>query len=125
MSVVKNDAIANNLSGTNPVTITMTIPRSAVSDPSKVVIFRRTDAGVSSRLTTTYTRSGSNYVFSAQSPGLSVFAAIVVTTTTPPSPSGGGGGGFGVGAPAPSAPAAPKKSAGGGSFGDFDDDIPF
>jgi len=38
---------------------------------------------------------------------------------------GGGGGGFGGGAPAPSAPAAPKKPAGGGSFGDFDDDIPF
>ena len=37
----------------------------------------------------------------------------------------GGGGGFGGGAPAPSAPAAPKKPAGGGSFGDFDDDIPF
>ncbi|MDY0036952.1 MAG: single-stranded DNA-binding protein [Zoogloea oleivorans] len=37
---------------------------------------------------------------------------------------GGSGGGFGGGAPAPSAPAAPKKPAGGG-FGDFDDDIPF
>ena len=38
---------------------------------------------------------------------------------------GGGGGGFGGSAPAPSAPAAPKKPAGGGSFSDFDDDIPF
>lgn len=38
---------------------------------------------------------------------------------------GGGGGGFGGGAPAPSTPAAPKKPAGGGSFSDFDDDIPF
>lgn len=37
---------------------------------------------------------------------------------------GASGGGFGGGAPAPSAPAAPKKPAGGG-FGDFDDDIPF
>lgn len=37
---------------------------------------------------------------------------------------GGSGGGFGGGAPAPSAPATPKKPAGGG-FGDFDDDIPF
>lgn len=42
---------------------------------------------------------------------------------------GGGGsaaaGGYGGGAPAPSAPAAPKKPASGGGFGDFDDDIPF
>ncbi|WP_374262715.1 single-stranded DNA-binding protein [Zoogloea sp.] len=37
---------------------------------------------------------------------------------------GNAGGGYGGGAPAPSAP-APKKPAGGGGFGDFDDDIPF
>ena len=37
---------------------------------------------------------------------------------------GGGSGAYGGGAPAPSAPAAPKKPAGGG-FGDIDDDIPF